>query len=107
MNIRSLPVAGRLRALWTGAVPLPRAFWDYAILAGFFVNLAATAASMALVVAGLPAVIALAVHFAPLPYTVLTLVGVWRSAERYAGPPVWATLARAAIVLWTAVLVVL
>lgn len=98
---------GRLRTLWMGAVPLPRAFWDYAILIGFFVNFAATAGSMALVVAGLPAVISLAVHLAPLPYTVLTLVGVWRSAARYAGPPVWATLARAAIVLWTAVVVVL
>ena len=88
-------------------MPLPRAFWDWAILGGFFVNLAATAGSMALLVAGLPAVFALAVHLAPLPYNAVMLVAVWRSAAAYAGPPVWATLARLAILVWTAAVTIL
>lgn len=95
-----------MRALWTGALPLPRAFWDWAILGGFFVNLAATAASLALVVAGVHVFWPLAVHLAPLPYNILVLVAVWRSAVAYAGPPVWAKLARLAIVVWTATVII-
>ena len=106
-NFRGLSVAGRAQALWTGALPLQRAFWDYAMLGGFFVNLAASVGSMALLVAGFPAVLTLAVHLAPLPYNVLVLVGVWRSAALYPGPPIWASLARAAIVIWTATVTVL
>ena len=104
---RGPSVAGRVRALWKGALPLQRAFWDYAILGGFFVNLAASIGSMALLVAGFPAVLPLAVHLAPLPYNVLVLVGVWRSAARYSGPPSWANLARGAIVIWTAAVTIL
>lgn len=88
-------------------MPLPRAFWDYAVLGGFAINFAATVGSLALVVAEYPAPLALAVHLAPLPYTVLTLVGVWRSTLRYAGPPLWARAARGAIVIWTMALIIL
>jgi hypothetical protein len=44
--------------------------------------------------------LALAVFLLPAPYIVIAVVGVWRSAAVYAGPRHWATLARAASVLW-------
>jgi hypothetical protein len=37
----------------------------------------------------------------PLPYNVLAVVGVWRSADTYNGPRHWATLARVAAVAWS------
>lgn len=105
----SLParLAARVRRLWSGGVPLVRAFWDYAVIGGFVVNLAATIGSMALVVRDAPPWLAVVVHFLALPYNVLVLVAVWRSAGNYAGSPLWAKLARAAVVVWVLVATVL
>ena len=92
-----------LTALWRGELPLRRAFWDFAILYGVLVNLAATGGYLGLLSAGVHPAIGLAVYFAPLPYNVAVFVGVWRSADRYSGPAHWADAARAAITLWLAV----
>lgn len=96
-------LALRIARLWEGAVPLARAFWEYAILYGLMANLAATLAAAALTAAGVHPALTLAVFLLPVPYNILVLVAVWRSAGRYAGPPHWAALARAAIVVWVLV----
>jgi hypothetical protein len=91
----------RVRRLWAGEVPLARTFWEYAIVYGLLVNLLATIASFALLTEDASGVSALVLFLLPVPYNVLVMVAVWRSAARYPGPPVWADLARAAVVVWT------
>lgn len=100
----------RLKTLWSGGLPLRQAFWDYAVFWGVLINLAASALSLGLLLTTrhLPstvlspttvAMLAFAIHSAPLPYNVLTLVGVWRSASDPAVPPAVSIVARAATVI--------
>lgn len=97
----------KLAALWAGRTPLAEAVWTYAVFWGLLVNLAATLASMAILVAGGgapdPAIAGLSVvvHLLPLPYNVLVLVGVWRSAGLPGTGAGTAALARAFAVAWT------
>jgi hypothetical protein len=85
--------------LWRGELPLMQAFWDYAIIYGTIANLLATLGALAALAVDAPW-LALAVHFLPAPYNVVAVVGVWRSAGRYRGAPVWATAARAGVITW-------
>jgi hypothetical protein len=89
--------------LWRGEVGLARVFWDYAIIYGSLANLITTGGAFAALTADLPAWLAVAIFFLPLPYNVLIVVAVWRSAGRYAGPPMWARLARIAVIVWAAI----
>jgi hypothetical protein len=86
----------RLGAVWRGELPLTTVFWDWAVLGGLAVNLAATIAALALAAADAPAALTVTAFLAPLPYNLLWLIGVWRSAARYPGSPHWARLARVA-----------
>lgn len=89
-----------LRRLWGGELPLAVAFWDWAVLGGLVVNLPLIFA-MALLLSEGQALAALLVGYAaPLPYNVAALVGVWRCAARYPGPPAWAHAARIGALLW-------
>lgn len=90
-----------IKALWAGDVPLPRVFWQYAIVGGFLVNLVGTILVMILATNDVATVWQVLVFSLPIPYNVLMLVAVWRSAGKYRGRPSWANLARSAIVLWT------
>ena len=90
--------------LWAGEIPLGQAFWRYAVIVGFFVNLVTSALLLALLAhdAGLAWI---ALSFAlPIPYNVFAVVAVWRSAARYQGPASRAELARIASVIWMIVL---
>jgi hypothetical protein len=89
--------------LWTGRTPLPRAFWEYAIGYGTLLNLVTTFASFAALAAGAGAVIAIALHFLPLPYNILVVVGVWRSSDNYDGPAIWAVLSRVCVIVWAVI----
>lgn len=89
-----------LRKLWAGRMPLPRAFWEFAIFYGFVLNLFTTVGCFALLAMDVPAAIAMTVFFLALPYNLFVLVAVWRSAARYPGPPHWANAARVAVTLW-------
>ena len=83
-----------LRRLWSGDLPLGHAFWTYAIAGGLLVNLATSALFLALITADRP-LAALAVGYGlSVPYNVVALVGVWRSAARYEGDPTRADLVR-------------
>ena len=104
-----------LKALWRGHVPLGVAFWRYAIFWGLLVNLAAALAAGAFAVVGnasagqpgLFALAAIAAHLLPIPYNVLVLVGVWRSAGNSPDTPFTATAARTFVTLWAALLTLL
>ena len=83
-----------LGRLWRGELPLPEAFWTYAVVGGLAVNLSTSLLFLALISAG-QTIVALVVGSAlSVPYNILVAVGVWRSASRYAGPPALASLAR-------------
>lgn len=112
-------VIGTLRDLWSGRLPLRDAFWTYAVFWGLLLNLAAGIAALALIVADkatAPATVAsasvlpvaaLVLHLAPVPYNIIALVGVWRSAGRPDTPRSAALAARSAtLALFTALLVV-
>ena len=92
-----------LSDLWNGRVELGRVFWEYAIVYGTIFNLITTLAALAAFAGDWPDAIALAIFFLPAPYNLLMIISVWRSAGRYAGPTIWAALARALIVAWAAV----
>jgi hypothetical protein len=94
-----------MRALWEGRLPLAQAFWEHAVIYAAVVNLVATYATFAALAAGLPGPLAVIVFLLPVPYIFVAVVGVWRSAAAYEGPPHWASLARAAAVLWGGLMV--
>lgn len=89
-----------LRKLWAGRMPLPRAFWEFAVFYGFVLNLVTTVATFGLLALDVTEAVAMAVFFLPLPYNLFVLVAVWRSAARYQGPAHWANAARVAVTLW-------
>lgn len=93
-----------MRAFVAGRVPLAVAFWRYAILYGTAINLVATIAALAAQVAGWPDMLALMLFLLPVPYTLLTIPGVWRSAAAYGGPDYWPTWARFGVVAWAIVM---
>lgn len=105
----------RLRLLWSGGLPLPVAFWNYAVFWGVLINIAASLSSLVVLAAAgastaeasWPPLVALALHLLPTPYNILVLVGVWRSAARPGTAPMTAVAARIAVGLLCAVMLVL
>ena len=90
-----------MKRLWKGHLPLARAFWEYAVLYVALAHLSATAAAFGALAADLPTALVVGIFLLPLPYNVVAVVGVWRSADTYNGPRHWATLARVAAVAWS------
>ncbi len=85
--------------LWRGELPLPNAFWNWAVFGGFIINGATSALLFFLIMAEHP-IFALIVGYAPsIPYNVIVSVGVWRSANRFSGERRWADLARIATIV--------
>jgi hypothetical protein len=83
-----------LEHLWRGDLPLGEAFWTWAVCGGLAVNAVAKLGFLWLLSEGQvwPAMV---VNYAlALPFGILALVGVWRSAARWTGSPVQADLAR-------------
>jgi hypothetical protein len=96
-----------LVALWKGDVPLGQAFWGYAIVYGTIANVVATAAAIAAVAASLPDALAIGLFLVPIPYILTAVIGVVRSADRYQGPPMWASMAKVAVIMWGAAMIVI
>ena len=85
--------------LWHGEVPLPQAFWRWAVLGGLVVNGATSILFLALVMNDQVAAAFIAGYVFSVPYNVFVTVAVWRSAGRYQGERRWADLARAVTVV--------
>jgi hypothetical protein len=84
----------RLRALWSGDLPLGEAFWTYAVVVALTVNVSTSLAFLALIAADRPIAALLVGYALSVPYNVVALVGVWRSAARHSGARLHADLAR-------------
>jgi hypothetical protein len=93
-------ILDKLRALWRGQLPLEIAFWHFAIYYGLIVNILATTISIVLLLADAPILLVLAAHVVPLPYSVVTVFGVWRSADRQGKQDKFANLARIGVLAW-------
>jgi hypothetical protein len=94
----------KLSALWAGELPLGEAFWSYAVLIGLAVNLTTSLLFLVLISADRP-LAALVVGYAmSVPYNVVALVGVWRSAAHHPGHRLQADLARIATLVLMVVL---
>jgi len=98
-------VTAHLAALRRGDIPLGQAFWEYAIAYGTIANVVATAAAIVAVVASLPDAVGVGLFLIPVPYILTAVVGVWRSAHRYEGPPKWAFLSKVAVIVWGAIMI--
>jgi hypothetical protein len=84
----------RLLALWRGDLPLGEAFWIWTVFGGLLVNISTSIAFLALISVDLPWVALIVGYGLSLPYNLVTVVGVWRSAARHDGPRSQADLAR-------------
>ena len=93
-----------IRSLWTGALPLGEAFWWYAVGYGLVLNLITSLLFLALLTRDTGAAALVLVFLLPIPYNLMVVVGVWRSANCYAGPRKWADLARAGTLVWMVIL---
>jgi hypothetical protein len=100
-------MASTIGDVWRGEIPLGQVFWTFAIGFGTVFNLLATGVSLVAIAGGMPAPAAVAIHFLPIPYNFLVLVGVWRSADAFAGHPAIATSARIAAAAWFALMMVI
>src|SRR4051794_37638043 len=92
---------------WRGGLPLGRAFWLWGILGGGLVDLLTTLLALTLVVAGAPTWLIVLAFLAHVPWNLVLLVGVWRSAGRPEVGRDTAQLARLAILGWVVLLSVL
>jgi hypothetical protein len=84
----------KLRALWSGELPLGEAFWTWAIGIALLVNLTTSLLFLALITVDRPWAALFVGYVLSVPYNVVALVGVWRSADRYEGARMHADLAR-------------
>ncbi len=93
--------------LWHGELALRNAFWNWAVFGGLIINLASSALFLFLIMADRP-ISALIVGYAfSVPYNAIVLVGVWRSAGRFAGERRLADFARIVTVIGMIVLSVI
>ena len=89
----------KMRSLWSGELPLDEAFWTWAIGIGLAVNLTTSVLFLAFITADRPWAALFVGYALSVPYNVLAVVGVWRSAAHYDGPAAHAELARIATVI--------
>lgn len=71
-----------LRRLWMGDLPLDQAFWSYAVIGGFAVNMVTSVVFLALITMDLTVAGLIAGYVLSVPYNVAATVGVWRAAAR-------------------------
>ena len=83
-----------LHRLWRGDLPLAEAFWTWAVGIGLAVNVFTSLGFLALVSNDRLLLAFIVGYGCSIPYNVLALVGVWRSADRYSGDPALAGAAR-------------
>ena len=89
---------------WQGAVPLERLFWRDLVLVGTAINIASSVTALILLGLKLPLGVALAVHFASVPYSIFLTFAVWRTTEKAKGAK--ASLMTLGATLWLILVVV-
>lgn len=94
----------RVKALWRGNIPLDIVFWQFAVIYGLVLNAATSFLFMALLVNEASYLWLVPAFLLPIPYNILIIVAVWRSAARYEGPRQWVDWSRFATVLLMVVL---
>ena len=94
----------RLRALWSGDLPLGEAFWTYAVSIGLTINVVTTLLFLVLISWDRPWAALFVGYALSVPYNVVAAVGVWRSAGRYRGKRLHADLARVVTLVGMALL---
>ena len=67
---------------WHGQIPLAVLLWRDMIGVGTLINVLATVVGLAVMLQGAHPAVAVALHFAPLPYNVFLFAAVWRSPHR-------------------------
>ncbi len=80
--------------LWYGELPLADAFWNWAVIGGFIINITSSMLFLLLVSIDHLILALIAGYLPTLPYNFVVSVGVWRSANEYRGERRWADLAR-------------
>lgn len=85
-----------LRALWNGDLALGDAFWTWAVFGGLLINATTSTLFLIIITLDQPWAALLLGYGISVPYDVVTVVGVWRSAERHDGANIHADLARGA-----------
>ncbi len=85
-------------------MPLPIAFWRWAVAGGLVVNLSTSVLFLVLVMRGHILAAFVIGYACSVPYNILVGVGVWRAAARYPGSRHWADAARAGAVIWLSAL---
>jgi hypothetical protein len=83
-----------LQRLWAGDLPLGQAFWTWAVGGGLAVNVTTSLLFLALVASDRLVLAFIIGYGCSIPYNIVALVGVWRSADRYQGDPALAGAAR-------------
>jgi len=83
-----------LHRLWSGALPLERAFWTYAVIGGLAVNVTTSFLFLIFVSADWMHAALVAGYGLSVPYNVVALVGVWRAAKHHESNREWAQAAR-------------
>ena len=94
----------KLKALWKGDLPLRDAFWNWAVTAGLLVNVVTSLLFLMLITLDQDLLALLLGYGLSVPYNLLVVVGVWRSASRYEGPEAYADLAKGMTVIMMIVL---
>jgi hypothetical protein len=67
---------------WQGQVPAATLFWRDMLVVGTLINLTATALGLMMIVNGIHAGFAVAMHFLPLPYNAFLLAALNRAPDR-------------------------
>ena len=89
-----------IQSLWSGDVPLGRAWWFYGALIGILLQLPLIVINEYPIPVETAPMRSLVVAYAILVvvYSIFISVAVWRSATKYAGPKWFAILAKVALI---------
>lgn len=72
---------GFFASRWRGQVSLPLLFWRDMIGVASLMNLAASVGALIAMASGLTPALAMALHFAPLPYNLFLFSALWRHRD--------------------------
>lgn len=86
------PRPAYFRRLWAGDVALAEAYWIWGVGMGLLFTVLADASEHHPLLLAALALLAIVVG-------IVAWVAIWRSAGKYAGPPIWAVLAKLSVVL--------